>query len=230
MALPKIDVPTFMVEVPGMKGSVKCRPFLVKEEKLLLLANESDVFKDKISACIQVLESCVYDKIDIGELPMYQLQWLFLKIKAKSVGNVINFNLTCGECEGKRPYDMALDDFEIIGEVSSPTKLFKVNDEVSIRFKYPSAKVQSYADELSDVEMLINSIDKVYSGEEALDPSQETIEEMTQFVESLPLTTVEEVEDYLLSMPYLVHKYEYDCKKCNKHNYVAISGYESFFD
>lgn len=230
MALPKIDVPTFMVEIPGMKGSVKCRPFLVKEEKLLLLANEADVFKDKIAACIQVLENCVLDKIDIKKMPMYQLQWLFLKIKAKSVGNVINFNLTCGECESKRPYDMALDDFEIIGDVENPTKVFKVNDEVSIKFKYPSAEVQSYADELTDVEVLINSIEKVYSGEEALDPSQEAIEELTQFIESLPLSTVESVEEYLLSIPYLVHKYEYDCVKCSKHNIVAISGYESFFD
>ena len=132
MALPEIITPTFTIVIPGIKKPVKYRPFLVKEEKLLILASESETLSERVSACSQVVENCTFGLYNDTNLTMYQLQYLFLKIKAKSVGTIQEFNLTCGSCSSSMRYEMNIEDYKIYGEVDTTKKEFKINDEVSI--------------------------------------------------------------------------------------------------
>jgi len=122
MALPIIDVPTFDLKVPGIKEKIKFRPFLVKENKILTLAAASEIIEDMYSACCQVIENCSFGELNSKDLAMYQIQWIFIRLRSKSIGDTQSFILSCGKCENKINYDMNLSDFEIVGDYETSEK------------------------------------------------------------------------------------------------------------
>lgn len=229
MALPTIDVPTFDIEIPGMKGKVKFRPFLVKENKILTLATASESTEEMYKACCQVIENCSMGQIEPEKLAMFQLQAIFLKLREKSIGNTQEFSLKCGKCEDLINYEMNLSDFEIVGNIESSQKKLEINEEVGVMLKYPSAEVQLIQKDLSDIEILLNSIEFVYNGEEIIRPEEETVEEMTEFIENLPISALNEASEFFRNIPTLLHKVEYTCVKCETKNEIMINGYEHFF-
>lgn len=229
MALPVIDVPTFEVEVPGIKDKIKFRPFLVKENNILTLATASEKAEEMYKACCQVIENCSFGKVDSSKLAMFQIQTIFLRLREKSIGNTQEFTLKCGKCEDLVNYEMDLGAFELVGDIDVTSKKLEISDEVGIVIKYPSAEVQLSEKELSDIEILINSIEYIYNGEEVIHPEEETVEEMVEFVENLPVNLMNEAAEFFSNMPTLVHKVEYTCVKCDTHNAIAINGYEHFF-
>ena len=229
MALPEIITPTFTIVIPGIKKPVKYRPFLVKEEKLLILASESETLSERVSACSQVVENCTFGLYNDKNLTMYQLQYLFLKIKAKSVGTIQEFNLTCGSCSSSMRYEMNIEDYKIYGEVDTTKKEFKINDEVSLVIRYPTAEYQGKVDILTDTEIVINCIDHIVNGEEVIDPKDETLGNMLAFIENLPIKLMQDIGEFLTTIPVLGHEISFTCKTCGKDNYVGINGYEHFF-
>jgi len=229
MALPVIDVPTFELDVPGIKGKIKFRPFLVKENKILTLATASEETADMYSACCQVVENCSLGKIEAKSLAMYQLQWIFLQLRSKSVGNIQSFILSCGKCEGQINYDMDLTEFQVIGDPEIVEQKIELSEDTGIMLKYPSAEVQMNEKELTDIEILLNSIDYVYQGEEIIKPEEETIEEMIEFIDSLPISVLEEAAKFFQNIPSLIHKVDYTCTECDTKNTTVINGYEHFF-
>lgn len=229
MALPKIEVPTFEVEIPGIDKKIKCRPFLVKEDKILILGNESGELKDKVAACQQVVENCTFGEVDIKSLAMYQLQLLFIKIKSKSIGDILNFVLSCGGCDTKIDYDMNINDFKVMGSVDKNTETIKLNDETGVVLKYPNAEVQSSSSELSDLDLISKCIDHIYSGEEIVKPEEVSNEELVEWIENLPLTAIENINKFFENVPVIGHTVEFTCKKCEQPSKVTINGYEHFF-
>ena len=229
MALPVIDVPTFDVEIPAFKEKVKFRPFLVKENKILTLATASESSNDMYKACCQVIENCSFGKLEAEKLAMFQLQSIFLKLREKSIGGTQEFSLRCGKCEDLINYEMDLTEFELVGDTNITEKKLEINDGVGIVLKYPPAEVQLSKDDLNDVEILINSIDYIYNGEEVTRPEEETVEEMIEFIESLPVSALNEAAEFFKNIPALVHKVEYTCVKCDTKNEIMINGYEHFF-
>ena len=229
MALPKIETPVFNITVPGIKEPVKCRPFLVKEEKLLILGSESEDIEDKISACSQIVSNCTFGKYSQENLLMYQLQWIFINVKAKSTGDILSLNLTCGECGDVRPFNMALTTFEVFGEVDEKTKDIQINDTVGVRIKLPTSELQAQIQELSDTEILINCVEYVWDGEEIVRPETESIEDMAEFIESLPIDIISEIQDFIISLPVVGKRVQYECVSCKKNNELFINGYEHFF-
>ena len=229
MALPVIDVPTFYLEVPGIKEKIKFRPFLVKENKILTLATASEKTEDMYSACCQVINNCSFDDIDSESLAMHQIQWIFLQLRAKSIGNVQSFTLSCGESKDQINYDMNLNEFEIVGDSQTTEKKIELSEETGIVIKHPSAEVQMKQEELSDVEILINCIDRIYDGEEIILPKEETVEEMIEFVDNLPVSVLNEAAEFFQSIPALVHTVDYTCTKCEAKNKIVINGYDHFF-
>lgn len=229
MALPKIDVPTFDVNVKGTNENIKCRPFLVKENKLLTLAVASEDKNEMLKACKQIIKNCCYDDVDIDSLAMYQLQDVFLQIRMKSVGEIQTVELLCGNCNSKLSYDLDLNDFEVAGNTESDTLQIEFSKTSGMVIKYPSAEVFANSESMSDIEILINSIEYIYDDEEIVRPDESNYEEILEFVDSLPLDKYNEAEQFFAYMPTLVHTVQYDCKECNTHNRIAINGYEHFF-
>lgn len=229
MALPVIDVPTFDVEIPGMKGKVKFRPFLVKENKILTLAAASESAEDMYKACCQVIDNCSFGKLEAEKLAMFQLQAAFLKLREKSIGSTQEFSLKCGKCEDTIAYEMNLSDFELVGDVDNSEKKLDINGEVGIVLKYPSAEVQLAQKDLTDTEILLNSIEYIYNGEEVIRPEEETVEEMIEFIDSLPVSALNEAAEFFQNIPTLLHKVDYTCVKCETKNEIVINGYEHFF-
>jgi hypothetical protein len=229
MALPSIDVPTFDIEIPGLKGKVKFRPFLVKENKILTLATASENSDEMYNACCQVIENCSLGKLEANKLAMFQIQFIFLKLREKSIGNTQEFTLKCGKCDDLINYTMDLNEFKLVGDPTVTEKKIEINSEVGIVLKYPSAEVQLAQKELSDTEILLNSIEYIYNGEEVIRPEEETVEEMIDFIDGLPVNILNEAADFFSKIPTLLHKIEYTCVKCETKNEVVVNGYEHFF-
>lgn len=229
MALPIIDVPTFDIEVPGIKDKIKLRPFLVKENKILTLATASEDPKEMYNACCQVIENCSFGKVDTKKLAMFQIQVIFVKLREKSIGDTQEFVLKCGNCQDTIAYNMQLSEFKLVGDTENTQKKLEINNEVGIVIKYPTAEVQLAQKELSDTEILINSIECIYSGEEVIRPEEETAEEVIEFIDNLPINLLNEAADFFSKIPILVHNIEYNCAKCESKNEISINGHEHFF-
>jgi len=229
MALPVIDIPTFTVQVPGIKNKLKLRPFLVKENKILTLAASSESTEDMYSACCQIIENCSFGELNAKELAMHQLQWIFLQLRSKSIGETQSFVLSCGKCESKTNYDMNLSEFKITGNSEISEKKIELSDTAGIVLKYPSAEVQMKKDELEDIELLLNSISYIYQSEEVIRPEEETVEELTEFVSNLPISIFNEAAEFFKNIPTLTHEISYNCNECGTKNEILINGYEHFF-
>jgi len=229
MALPIIESPTFEVTIPGRNQVTTFRPFLVKEDKLLTLAAESGEHKEMVNACIQVVNNCSLENVDAREMAMYQLQWTFLEIRKRSVGELQSFSLTCGECNTVIPYELNVNEFKIEGNMTTDTKEIKISDEVSIVLKYPRCIDQDSISDMDDVEVIRSCLESINNGEETINPKDESIEALDVFIESLPVKVIQEAAEFFDSMPYLGHELTYKCKKCDKNNYILINGYEHFF-
>jgi hypothetical protein len=229
MALPVIDVPTFELKIPGIKEKIKFRPFLVKENKILTLATASEVIEDMYSACCQVIENCSFGQLNSKDLAMYQIQWIFLQLRSKSIGNEQSFILSCGKCNNQINYEMDITEFEIVGDQEHSETKIELSDTIGIVLKYPSAEVQMKESELNDVEILLNSISYIYQDEEIIYPEDETVEEMLEFVDNLPVDVVNKAAEFFKNIPALLHKVEYDCTECGTKNQIMINGYDHFF-
>lgn len=229
MALPKVDVPTFEIELLSSNEKIKCRPFLVKEQKILTLAVASEDKKEMLDACKQIIRNCCYDNIDVDKLAMFEIQYIFLKLKGKSIGEIQSFELLCGNCNNKMQYDMDINDFKPIGNTEENTKRIEFSSDAGIVLKYPSADVQMLIEGLNDTEILLNSIDYIYNDEEVIRPSEDNYEEIVEFIDNIPLDKYAEAEEFFRFMPTLAHSVEYECKQCKTPNNIIINGYEHFF-
>jgi len=229
MKLPTVVVPEFEIEVPGMKEALKFRPFLVKENKILTLALEGGEVIDQVRAVQQVISNCCITEIAVDTLPLYQLQWIFIKLKSKSVGDVQSYILTCGKCENKINYDMDINDFKVYGNVEESKKKIEITEEAGIVFKYPSALKQANSANEKDEDLIYSCIEYIYNDQEVIYKDDITKEELTEWIDNLPVTMTEKIGEFFVDMPLLGHRLEYKCNECGNNNITAINGYEHFF-
>ncbi len=225
--LPKIDTPIFSFTQPSTGKDIRFRPFVVKEEKILMLANDGGEPADMVQAAQQVVQNCCVDDIDVREFTLFDLQYLFIKIKGKSTGEIQSYNLGCGKCKEKVGYDLNLDDLKITGLDEEVESFVKVSETVGIQLKWPTADLILAGDD--DSTIVAMCIDHVVDGEEVVDIKQETVKDVIEFIESLPLNVYTKITDYFRKMPRIEHTLEFTCPKCSEENYVVISGYEHFF-
>ncbi len=232
MALPKIETPVLRGKIASTGKDVRFRPFKVKEEKILMLATEGNDFGEMVDACAQIVNNCVIaEDFDAYEIPMFDLQDMFLQIRKQSQGAQADFRLICGnqDCKKSINYTMELDDFKIEGLEDKPEDFIKVSDSMGIKLKYPTAKLGKLVEKLDDTQLVAKCIDYVVDGEETFSLEDETEENITQFVDDLPMDTFNEVRDFFASMPQLRHRVEFTCTDCGRENVVDINGYEHFF-
>jgi len=230
MPLPVLETTTYNLVVPSTKKKLKYRPFLVKEEKILLIAQESESENQILQAVKDIIESCTFSKIDVNKIPMYDLEYIFLKIRAKSVGEVISFQLKCEECGEYNKVELNLEDVEVQFPDEEIDPNIELTDSVGITLKPINLSDVTKAkgkDVIS--EALISSIDSIYDSDNVYSASTCSKKELETFVDSLTHQHLEKIQKYLLNQPTLKHTIEYTCEKCGHKNSYELSGLQSFF-
>ena len=238
MPLPKITTPTYELELPSTQKKVRYRPFLVKEEKVLLIALETEDTKEITNAIRAVIKSCVLTRgIKVETLPTFDIEYLFLNIRGKSVGEVIEVNLICpddGVTEVKK--NIPIDDIKI-QRTDGHTNQIKLDDNIMMELKYPSLDqfIKNNFDFAEGNQMdqsfeLIGScIDKIYTEEEVWTASDCTKKELTEFLESMNSSQFKEIENFFETMPKLTHTIKVKNPNTEKENDVVLEGLASFF-
>ena len=238
MPLPKITTAEYELKLPSNGKTIKYRPFLVKEEKILILSLESQDQKQISNAVKQVLKECVLTKgIKIDNLPSFDIEYLFLNIRGKSVGETIELIVTCGD-DGvtEVPVTVNIDDIEVVkSDDHSPD--IELADGYTVKMKYPSlsqfVETNFQDDEKNQVEKSFNivaqSIDMVYNDEEMFSASECTKKELKEWVESLTSEQFQKIEKFFDSMPKLKHTLKVTNPKTKKENTIVLEGLTDFF-
>lgn len=232
MALPSIDAPTYEIEIPHTKEVKKFRPFLVKEEKLLVLANESGEQRDMIRATQQIVTNCSFGEIDGEKLPLFALQKIFMDIRAQSISSVIDLVLACGSCEAQNEHMLDLTTLKI-EETEGHNTMVQLSDTVFVEMKYPDPFEIGELLDTKDPETVYriagNCVNVIYDGDEKYNAFESSDDERQAWIEQLTLDQFVNLRKFFETMPVLEHAIEFDCVKCGKANYINFNGYQDFF-
>ena len=238
MPLPKISTPTYEMVLPSSNKKIKYRPFLVKEEKVLILAMESQDTATVANAVKDVLKNCILSRgIKVEKLSTFDIEYLFLNIRGKSVGEAIEVMVTCPD-DGKTqvPTSINIDEIKVIIDDDHQRDI-KLDDTYSLRMRYPSLDefVKNNFATASDIsvddtfDLIASCVDQVYSEEEYWAAADCTQKELTQFVESLNSNQFKEVEKFFDTMPKLSHTVKVINPNTKKENEVVLEGLQNFF-
>ncbi len=236
MALPKLGVPQYELSMPSTGKTVKYRPFLVKEEKVLLLAMESQEEKQVIDAVKNVLKSCVISRIKVDQLPSFDLEYLFLKIRAAAIGEVIEMTVTCtDDGETSATATINIDEVEVIKEEGHDRKIM-LTDTTGILMKYPSMDrfIESqFLNKGIDADHIFSfiaeHIEQIFDEEEVYDSSTTSKKEFREFVESLTTKQFESIQKFYETMPRLSHTFTVVNPNTGNECEYTIEGLQSFF-
>jgi len=236
MALPKIDVPIYELTVPSTDEKIKYRPFLVKEEKLLLIAMESGENSDILRAVKDIVDSCTFNKMKIGNMPMFDVEYIFLQIRSKAVGEVSTLRVLClDDMKTYAKVEVDLNEIEV-RVTDAHTNKIELSDEMGVIMKYPTVDsfVENKIDDISPANMLdviVTCIDKIYDkkGEEVFDAKDSTKQELIDFVEQMNTTQFADVQKFFDTMPALSHEITVKNPKTKKESKVTLSGLNDFF-
>jgi hypothetical protein len=239
MPLPKIATPTYELELPSNGKKIKYRPFLVKEEKILIMALESENAKEISSAIKTVISDCITTRgFKVDNLSTFDIEYLFLNIRAKSVGETVEVNVTCpddGETEVK--VEIAIDDIKVQKD-ENHSNIIKLDDELSIQMKYPSLDQfvennfeidENKANVDKSLEVIVSCIDQIFNQEESWSASDSTKKELKNFVEQMNSKQFKDIENFFETMPKLSHAIKVRNPNTDVENNVVIEGLASFF-
>ncbi len=236
MALPKIDVPTYELAVPSTDEKIKFRPFLIKEEKILLIAMESGENEDIIQAVKSIVSECTFNTLKLGSMPMFDVEYIFLQIRAKSVGEVSKLKLLCRD-DGKTYANVELDLNEVQVQVDDGhTNKIELTDEMGVIMNYPTIDSFSAAG-IADItaenmlDVIASGIAQIYDkkGEEVYDSKDSTKKELIEFIEQLNTKQFQDIQAFYDTMPKLKHTITVKNPKTKKENIVVLSGLADFF-
>lgn len=239
MPLPKISTPTFELELPSTGKKIKYRPFLVREEKILIMALESEDLKQISDAIVQILSSCILTKtVKVEDLSTFDIEYLFLNVRAKSVGETVEVNVTCPD-DGETPVKMEINIDDIkVQRVPEHSNIIKLDDKLSMKLRYPSLNqfVENNFEvtaDTSDVDkslsMISSCIEVVYDEEESWAAQDCTKKELEEFIEQLNTKQFKEIETFFTTMPKLSHTIEVENPKTKVKSEVVLEGLASFF-
>jgi hypothetical protein len=238
MGLPKIATPSYTLELPSTEQEIKYRPFLVKEEKLLVLALESEDTKQITTAIKTVIKSCIETKnIKVESLPTFDIEYLFLNIRGKSVGEEIEVNIICPDDEETVvPIKINVDDIQVQKNPEHSNKI-KLDDSIMMEMKYPSLEqfIKSNFDLSADstmdqsFELIGSCIDKIYTEDEVWVAADVTKKELMEFLDQMNTSQFKQIEKFFETMPKLSHKIKVKNPKTGIESEVVLEGLSSFF-
>jgi len=245
MALPRVLTPTYELKLPSTGQKVTFRPFLVKEEKTLLMAMESTDGRAMAKAMRDILTSCTEGEVDLNNLAAFDIEYFFLQLRGRSVGEAITIhplrptNFKC--CKEATPEDICKIDINL-EEIVMDTKgiqssEIKITDDVGMKLNFPNIEtVQKYATVGEDIKaenvfnLIVECIDYIWDGEEIFKAKDSTKKELNDFLESLSSGQFAKVRDFFESIPRLEHEIEWICSKCKKSTSLVLQGIDAFFE
>ena len=236
MALPKLnETLNFTMTVPSTGKKVKYRPYLVKEEKVLLQAFESGDTRTCLEAMADTIGACVdpKSKLEIESLSTFDVEYMFIKVRSKSVGETSHIQIKCAECGEGNPVAVDLDAIEV--EVGASDNVINITDNIAVEMKYPT--YGTLIDQGSEVKedmdtalrLLSMSVAAVLTDEERIDCTKQSQEEIVDFLTSMTATQLQGLSEFMENMPALKHEVEFECEKCQHENKVELKGLSDFF-
>jgi len=236
MALPKLSVPTYELVVPSTDEKVKYRPFLVKEEKILLIAMESGKSEDMLQSVKDIVDECTFNKLKLGTMPMFDVEYIFLQIRAKSVGEVSKLKVLCqDDMKTYANVSIDLNDIEVQVDDDHTNKIV-LSDEMGVIMQYPT--IDSFTENKIDdinasnmLDVIAVCIAQIYDkkGEEVYDSKDSTKKELVEFVEQLNTKQFADVQKFFDTMPSLRHTITVKNPKTKKESEVTLTGLNDFF-
>ena len=240
MPLPTIETPTYELKVPSSGKKIKYRPFLVKEEKILIIALESKDQNEITNAVKDVLKKCILTRgVKVDDFPTFDIEYIFLNIRAKSIGEDINLTVTCpDDGETQVPVTVYVDEIKVIKQEGHETDIV-IDDKLTLRMKYPSLNqfVENNFEVDDDPETLVNKtfkvvadcMDTIFTEEDAWEAKDYTSDERVKFVEQLNSKQYKKVEKFFATMPKLSHTIEVINPNTKKKNSIVMEGLADFF-
>ena len=240
MPLPKINTPTFELVLPSNGKKIKYRPFLVREEKILIMALESEDMKQLTDAVIQILSACILTRgVKINDMSTFDIEYLFLNVRSKSVGETVEVNVTCpDDNETSVSVNIDLDSIKVQKDKNHKNTI-KLDDNLSMKLKYPSLKqfIESNFEASnpnntidSTLSVITSCIDMIYNDEESWSGSESSQKELEDFVENLNTKQFQMIEDFFTTMPKLSHKVKVKNPKTEVESTVILEGLAAFFN
>jgi len=238
--LPKIDVPIYELIVPSTGQSVKVRPFNVKEEKLLFMAVEAGDGEEIVKTVKQVINNCILNNdINIDKLPFFDIDYIFIFLRAKSIGESVEVNMTCNNeledgrrCGNVFEADMDIAKVDIIKDDTINDDI-KLDRTKGVKMKYPTYSLMKHLESVAPIDkktvIITNSIDKIYDEKGMYSAKDYTKEQLTEFVENLTEEKYKMLESYVDNFPTFAVRLEADCPKCGFHHNVRYTDFTDFF-
>jgi len=231
MALPKIQSPVFNLTIPSTGETKKFRPFLVKEEKILLLAQQGSEL-DQITGLKQIINNCCIEGIDIDTLTTFDLEYIFLKLRSKSVNNMVKLKFRDYEDEEVYEFEVNLDEVEVKFDPEHEQTI-RVTDDVGIKMKYPDVRITSQLTNTENVEdmfdaIVVNCIDSIFDAEKVYPASETEPGELEEFINNLDHKTFEKIQKFFETMPKLYHELTYVNKLGNDRK-IKLESVKDFF-
>ena len=231
MPLPEIATPVYTLTVPSTKKRVKYRPFLVKEQKLLILALENDDQEQILDAITKTIQNCLHTKIKVEDMALFDIEYLFLQIRARSISEEIEMKVTCAD-DGETTVDVKfmVDDVKV-NFPKGHTNVIKIDDDLTVEMKYPDldyfTKVNFIGEEPDAYELVAKCIKRVYVGED--DYTADSVEESKKWVEGLTNAQFDKIQAFFETMPTLRHVLKVKNPKTKVANEVVLEGLSDFF-
>ena len=236
MKLPTIETPKYTLTLPSTKKIVEYRPFLVKEEKILLLAQEANDHESIMTAIRDIIAACTFNKLNIDELTSYDIEYIFLKLRSKSVGEKSQVRCRCEKCESYTPVDIDLDTIEVKWPKEKLDNTIMLTDTIGVTLKHIKISdiKKSFSDDLESSETLtsiiIASIENIFDSENIYSAKDSSYEELLTFINSLNRNQITKIEEYIANTPKIEHKLDFECQSCKSSNSVLLSGIQTFFE
>lgn len=239
MPLPKIDLPTYKLRLESLDKEITFRPFVVKEEKILLMALESKDYETSLDAIKQIIHNCVLDELNVEELPLYEIEYLFLNLRARSIGEIVSLEFICEntidegkKCKGKMGMDVDL--LQVAMEHKPSSSTIKLTNEVGIKLHYPTFSVSKTLIEKSNskdmpIEILKECTDYLFDDNQVYKIDEMLEGEFEQFVNNLTTEQYKKIKNFFKEMPMLRHESKLVCKKCDKEHSIKLEGLLDFF-
>jgi len=237
MALPSVEIPRYELTLPSQDIKVQFRPFLVKEEKLLLIAMESKDNKEIVSATKEILKACTFDKLDIENLPMFDIEYILLQVRSKSVGEISKFRVLCPD-DKETLTEVELDLTKVNVNVDDEHTNKIVVDEkrnLGLVLNYPTLNISQAGFDMEDTnidavfDVIISSIDHIYEGDKIYPAKDSTKEELKEFIETMSQEVFKKVKKFFDTMPQLRHEIEVENPKTKVKSKVVFRGLQDFF-
>lgn len=241
MPLPKIDTPIYDLTLPLSKKKIRYRPFLVKEQKNLLMALESDDQESIQENIKQILANCTLTKnVEIEELPVVDIEYFFINLRAKSVGEIVENKYRCenvvngNKCNNVMDHTLNLLEIKVEG-VKKDNDVIELTDKISVKMRYPKFSILKNIKDMQKMtdiamQMIAESIEYIYDGKQFYYSKEVSVEELVEFVESLSQKQFEKIENFFRELPKLERKIEMTCSRCGFVHKFNLEGLENFFE